>query len=137
VHRSYGHLYVVGQQPGHRAAGRSASEQRRIFRRLAAQWASPRPASGKPDEQIAAQGLHRTATAGYDWNTVRERGWWRLNVPTPYAPFASGHFPTPSGRCEFYSEQLAAQGLEPLPDYVAPYESRAARPSWRGAFLWR
>jgi anaerobic selenocysteine-containing dehydrogenase len=32
--------------------------------------------------------------------------------------------PTPSGKIEFYSETLAAQGLDPLPAFVAPVESR-------------
>lgn len=33
-------------------------------------------------------------------------------------PFAGGCFPTPSGKLEMYSEALAAQGLDPLPNYV-------------------
>jgi anaerobic selenocysteine-containing dehydrogenase len=32
--------------------------------------------------------------------------------------------PTPSGKIEFYSESLAAQGLDPLPDFKPPTESR-------------
>jgi anaerobic selenocysteine-containing dehydrogenase len=39
------------------------------------------------------------------------------------APFASGDFPTPSGKCEFFSERLARQGLDGLPDYLANYET--------------
>jgi hypothetical protein len=31
-------------------------------------------------------------------------------------------FPTPSGRCEFFSERLAAQGLDGLPDHVPNHE---------------
>jgi anaerobic selenocysteine-containing dehydrogenase len=38
--------------------------------------------------------------------------------------FANGIFPTPSGKIEFYSSALAAQGLEPLPAFHAPDESR-------------
>ncbi len=40
----------------------------------------------------------------------------------------AGNFPTPSGRCEFASQQLAAQGLDPLPDYVPPYENPDSTP---------
>jgi len=128
VHRSYGHLYVVANNPAIEPLG-EALPNSEIFRRLAAQMGFSEACFRETDEQIAAQAFTgRATTAGYDWNTVRERGWWRLNVPTPYAPFASGHFPTPSGRCEFYSERLAAQGLEPLPDYVAPYESPSSAP---------
>lgn len=42
----------------------------------------------------------------------------------PFQPFASGTVPTPSGKIEFYSETLAARGLDPLPAFVPPAESR-------------
>ncbi len=41
-----------------------------------------------------------------------------------FLPFSDGGFGTPSGKVEFYSEALAAQGLDPLPAFVAPVESR-------------
>lgn len=41
-------------------------------------------------------------------------------------PFSGGSFATRSGKAEFYSEALAAQGLDPLPGFVAPTESRHA-----------
>jgi anaerobic selenocysteine-containing dehydrogenase len=46
-----------------------------------------------------------------------------------FLPFATGGFGTPSGKVEFYSESLAAQGLDPLPGFVPPEESRHARPA--------
>jgi anaerobic selenocysteine-containing dehydrogenase len=39
-------------------------------------------------------------------------------------PFAKGGLSTPSGKVEFYSSALAAQGLEPLPGFHPPDESR-------------
>jgi len=42
----------------------------------------------------------------------------------PFQPYTNGTVPTPSGKIEFYSEVLAAQGLDPLPDFVPPVESR-------------
>jgi anaerobic selenocysteine-containing dehydrogenase len=42
----------------------------------------------------------------------------------PFQPYTSGTLPTPSGKIEFYSETLAAQGLDPLPAFVPPVESR-------------
>jgi anaerobic selenocysteine-containing dehydrogenase len=42
----------------------------------------------------------------------------------PFMPFLEGPLPTPSGKIEFYSEVLAAQGLDPLPGFVPPTESR-------------
>jgi anaerobic selenocysteine-containing dehydrogenase len=41
----------------------------------------------------------------------------------PFKPFATG-FATPSGKAELYSEALAAQGLDPVVDFVPPQESR-------------
>ncbi|MGC1361310.1 MAG: molybdopterin oxidoreductase family protein [Silvibacterium sp.] len=41
-----------------------------------------------------------------------------------FLPFAGGRFGTPSGKVEFYSEALAGQGLDPLPGFVPPAESR-------------
>ena len=32
-------------------------------------------------------------------------------------------FPTPSGKCEFFSERLARQGLDGLPDHLPNYET--------------
>jgi anaerobic selenocysteine-containing dehydrogenase len=42
----------------------------------------------------------------------------------PFLPFTSGPLPTPSGKVEFYSETLAATGLDPLPGFTPPTESR-------------
>jgi anaerobic selenocysteine-containing dehydrogenase len=42
----------------------------------------------------------------------------------PFQPYLEGPLPTPSGKIEFYSESLAAQGLDPLPAFVPPVESR-------------
>jgi anaerobic selenocysteine-containing dehydrogenase len=42
----------------------------------------------------------------------------------PFQPYISGRLSTPSGKVEFYSETLRAQGLDPLPDFKPPTESR-------------
>lgn len=41
-----------------------------------------------------------------------------------WLPFAKGPFATPSGKIEFYSEALAAQGLDAVPGFYPPKESR-------------
>jgi len=48
----------------------------------------------------------------------------RLNVAD--APFANGGFPSPSGKCEFYSARL--ESLDPLPVYIPPREDRLSNP---------
>jgi anaerobic selenocysteine-containing dehydrogenase len=42
----------------------------------------------------------------------------------PFLPFTSGQLSTPSGKVEFYSETLAAAGLDGLPAFTPPAESR-------------
>jgi len=42
----------------------------------------------------------------------------------PFMPFTAGPLPTPSGKIEFYSETLAAKGMDGVPRFVAPTESR-------------
>jgi molybdopterin guanine dinucleotide-containing S/N-oxide reductase-like protein len=42
----------------------------------------------------------------------------------PFQPFAEGRLETPSGKVEFYSETLAAQGLDAMPTFRPPAESR-------------
>jgi molybdopterin guanine dinucleotide-containing S/N-oxide reductase-like protein len=42
----------------------------------------------------------------------------------PFRPYTSGRLQTPSGKVEFYSETLAASGLDALPSFRPPTESR-------------
>jgi len=81
------------------------------------------PCFAETDDQLAAQAFKRSgSTANVEWERLKQVGWQRLDVPQPYAPFACGGFPTPSGRCEFYSQSLADAGLDPLPGHVPPRE---------------
>jgi anaerobic selenocysteine-containing dehydrogenase len=43
--------------------------------------------------------------------------------------FANGGFPTPSGKAALYSEQLAAQGFDPVASFTPPVESRHSQGS--------
>ncbi|MGH8035702.1 MAG: molybdopterin dinucleotide binding domain-containing protein, partial [Lysobacterales bacterium] len=56
-----------------------------------------------------------------DFQQLLGQGFASLKLPD--APFAQGAFPTPSGRCEFFSARLAALGLDGLPDHVPNYET--------------
>ncbi|UWZ85960.1 molybdopterin-containing oxidoreductase family protein [Occallatibacter riparius] len=42
----------------------------------------------------------------------------------PFKPFTEGAVLTPSGKIEFYSEALGSMGLDPLPGFIPPTESR-------------
>ena len=52
----------------------------------------------------------------------------------PDAQGQSRGFPTPSRRIEFWSETFRAAGLPPMPDYVEPAVSPAARPDLAARF---
>jgi len=51
------------------------------------------------------------------------------SYPAPFLPFANGGFRTRSGKAELYSEELKAQGLDPVVEFKPPSESRHAKPN--------
>jgi anaerobic selenocysteine-containing dehydrogenase len=128
VHKSYGHYYVLANSPAIEPLG-EALPNSEIFRRLAAKMGYDDACFAESDDRLAAQAFAPSGlTARVDWQRLKRDGWQRLELPTPFAPFAQGAFRTTSGRCEFFSEHLAALGIDPLPDYVPPYESAASDP---------
>jgi len=65
---------------------------------------------------------------------LRKQGFIQLDLPRNgqghFLPYSDASwFRTPSGRGEFYSESLAAQGLDPLPAFIPPQESHIANSS--------
>ena len=117
VHKSYGHLYVLANNRAIQPVGESLPNSE-IFRRLAARMGFDEPCFRESDEDICRTALG----ASMDWEAVKRDGWQRLGVPARFAPFAEGGFPTPSRKCEFYSEWLEKQGIDPLPFYNPPAE---------------
>jgi anaerobic selenocysteine-containing dehydrogenase len=130
VHSSYGHLYALANNPAIAPLG-EAKPNTEVFRLLAARMGFDEACFAESDESMAANAFvsGHSRMAGIDWGTLKTQGWQRLNVPSPYAPFAEGNFPTPSGKCEFYSESLRRQGLDPLPTYTPPRESAVSDPA--------
>jgi anaerobic selenocysteine-containing dehydrogenase len=134
VHKSYGHLYVLANNPAIEPLG-EALPNAEIFRRLAAKMGFTDPCFAETDDALAAQAFRRSGTtAKVDWERLKQAGWQRLDVPQPYAPFAQGGFPTPSGRCEFYSQALADLGVDPVPNYVPPNEGPTSNPRQAARF---
>jgi anaerobic selenocysteine-containing dehydrogenase len=129
VHASYGHLYVLANNPAIAPVG-EAKPNTEVFRLLAQRMGFDEPCLRDSDEDIARQAFRsdHLAMHGLDWDRLKTDGWQRLNLPSPFAPFAHGNFPTPSGKCEFYSESLQREGVDPLPTYTPPRESVASNP---------
>jgi anaerobic selenocysteine-containing dehydrogenase len=116
VHKSYGHLYMLANNPAIAPVGESLPNSE-VFRRLAARLGFDEPCFRDSDEDLC-----RTALNGVSWEGLKQTGWRKLDVPERFAPFAQGGFPTPSGKCEFYSASLEKQGIDPLPFYNPPAE---------------
>ena len=130
VHKSYGHLYVLANNPAIAPLGESLPNIE-VFRRLAARMGFDEPCFTDDDEAVARQALAsgHPNLRGIAWPALREKGWMRLAVPEKFAPFAEGNFATPSGKCELYSEALEKQGLDPLPFYNPPAELASTNPA--------
>jgi len=124
IHLSYGHHYVTLNRPSIEPLGESKPNTE-IFRLLAKRMGLSDASLADDDMTLLRQSLGSKSEKfrGVDLETLQERGWTRLNVPTPYLPFANGEFLTPSRKCEFYSERLKEMGLDPVPTYIPPYES--------------
>ncbi|MFL5338814.1 MAG: molybdopterin-dependent oxidoreductase [Gemmataceae bacterium] len=136
LHGSYGHFYVQASEQAI-APLFEAKCNTDVFRLLARAMNFEPELFEVSDEELAAQAMQapsngrfppQQAFAEIGLERLRREGPVRLNLPEQYAPFAHGEFGTPSGKCELYSPRLAAQGLDPLPNYTPPAEDPQTRP---------
>ena len=116
VHSAYGHTDALLNRPAIAPLG-EAKPNTQIFRELAARMGFTEACFSDSDETLCR------AVYGdkVDFNELLDKGF--ATLPLPDAPFAEGGFPTPSGKCEFFSARLAAQGLDGLPDQVPNFEA--------------
>ena len=122
IHRAYGHTYAMLNTPAIRPLGESKPNTE-IFRLLAKHMGFDDRCFQDSDEDLVRQAL--TGVSGVTLDELRRKGWVSLRIGD--APFAEGNFPTPSGKCEFYSERL--KDLDPLPTYIPPREDRISNPA--------
>ena len=115
VHTSYGHTYVLLNEPAISPLGQ-ARPNTRIFSELAHRMGYEDACFADSDENLARCALR----GALDFETLRARGWVKLGLPD--APFAEGGFATPSGKCIIDSPRFG------VPDYVANYESMQSSP---------
>ncbi|NEX61112.1 molybdopterin-containing oxidoreductase family protein [Noviherbaspirillum galbum] len=127
VHSTYGHLYMMANNPAIAPLG-EAKPNTEIFRLMARRMGFDDPCFDDSDDDLAAVAFDKTREQAvhFDWDSLKRKGWQKLNMPD--APFADGGFPTPSGKCEFFSERMQRDGLDPLPTYIPPHESAASNP---------
>lgn len=127
VHKSYGHTYLMLNRPAIEPLGQ-ARPNSEIFRGIARAMGLQEAALYEDDETLARAAFDwaHPALAGRSWDDLEQHGFVKLDVPD--APLAEGGFRTPSGKCEFYSARLAEAGMDPVPDYLPPYESAEYAP---------
>ncbi len=129
VHLSYGHYQATLNRPSIAPVGESRPNSE-IFRALAARMGLTDPCFQDDDLTLIQQALEspHARMQGVTLDRLLTDGWVRLNVPRPFLPYAEGNFPTPSGKCEFWSERLRDRGFDPLPTYTAPRETAESAP---------
>lgn len=119
IHTSYGHTDVLLNRPAIAPLGQ-ARPNTQIFRDLAARMGYTEACFGDDDLTLCRSAFGQRL----DFQRLLDEGFAPLDLPD--APFAQGGFPTPSGRCEFYSARLAALGLDGVPDHVPNHEPAGA-----------
>jgi anaerobic selenocysteine-containing dehydrogenase len=123
VHFSYGHHYATLNRPAIEPLGECRPNSE-VFRELGRRMGLNPKLFADDDVTLIQQSLdtQESSMHGVTFDRLLKDGWARLNLPTPYLPYADGGFRTPSGKCEFYSQRLADMGFDPLPTYTPPRE---------------
>lgn len=133
--KPYGHYYLVYNEPAVAPLGESKPNWE-VFRLLAEAMGFEEDCFKDTDEDIirAALSTSNPVFEGITLERLKRDGWARLNLPETFAPFAEGGYPTPSGKCELYSERMQQAGLDPVPAYIPPRESPATAPELAARF---
>ncbi len=119
IHLSYGHTDVLLNRPAIAPLGQSRPNTA-FFRELARRMGFDEACFSDDDEALCRSAFGDRV----DFQALLAQGF--ASLPVPEAPFAEGGFPTPSGKCEFFSQRLADQGLDGLPDHVPNLEPAGA-----------
>jgi anaerobic selenocysteine-containing dehydrogenase len=128
IHSAYGHTDVLLNRPAIAPMGQARTNTD-VFRGLARRMGFDAPCFSESDESLCRVAFGDRV----DFSQLLEQGFASLNIPE--APFAEGGFPTVSGRCEFFSERLARQGLDGLPDHIPNYEVPGSSPRYPLAMI--
>jgi molybdopterin guanine dinucleotide-containing S/N-oxide reductase-like protein len=136
IQGSYGHYFVQLSQQAIEPVGEARSNVW-LFSQLAERMGFTEECFRDTPEQMIAQALSlqpdgHSANPGMEhitFDTLQQEGHVPLGFHRdpethPFLAYTSGTLPTPSGKVEFSSEVLAAQGLDPVPAFVPATESR-------------
>jgi anaerobic selenocysteine-containing dehydrogenase len=126
IYGAFGHVHVQLAAPVLPPPGQARSNWEvfgRLARALGVAGAHYARAPADVIRELLARGDATVRDITYE--RLRSEGSVRLNLPSPYMPFADGA-PTDSGRIELYSARLAARGLPALPTWTPLREGPAA-----------
>ena len=115
VHASYGHTDVLLNRPSISPLANCMTNTD-IFRKLAQRMGFEETCFSDDDLALCKIAFGNAV----NFSELESSGF--VKLPLEEAPFASGNFPTPSGKCELFSQRLADAGLDGLPNYIANYE---------------
>ncbi|MEY3381085.1 MAG: Dimethyl sulfoxide reductase DmsA precursor [Pseudomonadota bacterium] len=128
VHLSYGHTDVLLNRPAIAPLG-MARPNTQVFRDLAQAMGFTESCFFEDDETLCRTAFDERV----DFEALLGEGFVSLKLPE--APFAHGNFKTASGRCQFFSEDLARSLGEGLPDHVPNYEPMHSDPRYPLAMI--
>ena len=132
---AYGHYYLQMSNQAIEPLGECRSNVE-VFRALADAMGFEEPCFGESVDEMMDEALNSPNPwlEGIDRKRLEREGHVRLafehpgpkagRSASPFLPFAQGGFHTPSGKAELYNPALAAQGLDPVAEFIPPEESR-------------
>ncbi len=132
---AYGHYYLQMSDAAIEPQGECRSNVE-VFRALALRMGFVEDCFHESVDQMidAALTSENPWMRGIDRDRLEREGHVRLNFEPQFSdssskfsdflPFAEGNFGTRSGKAELYSEELKAQGLDPVAAFTPPDESR-------------
>jgi anaerobic selenocysteine-containing dehydrogenase len=128
LHKAYGHLALQYNAQAIAPLGEARSNWD-VMRGLAQAMGFTESWLQEDAEAVIREVLEATAARSpllkdITLERLQREGWVALAIPEERRiPFADGRFGTPSGKVEFYSQQAADLGYDPLPDWVPDVES--------------
>jgi anaerobic selenocysteine-containing dehydrogenase len=132
---AYGHYYLQMSDAAIEPLGECRSNVE-VFRALAGRMGFAEDCFQESVDQMIDLALHseNPRLRGIDRDRLQREGHVRLNFEqelpdhgsqfSDFLPFAEGNFGTMTGKAELYSEDLKAQGLDPVVAFAPPDESR-------------
>ena len=134
LHKPYGHLSLHYNTPAIAPLGEARSNWD-VMRALAAamgfteSWLQD-DANAVIREVLEATAAHNPRLESITFERLQAEGAIHLAIPDEErVPFSDGVFRTSSRKVEFYSEEAAAKGYDPVPGWVPEVESRIGKRS--------